>query len=413
MTSASLVADPKATPRIVPPARVPWTVDQAEDVTIYRYQSSRAQKLGVGLFLSFWLVGWSAGCVMIIREVILKPTLETYAFAGPFIAAWFAAVVTLAWILFGRKRLLLSPMGLGYESSLFAWRSRRLIPMNEIVRVDAESYRTGKSMTHRLLVETLGQPLTINGEVNEVRWLADQIGKQIASYQQTLGTDRLPSARMRSRQPLSLPETLLPSQEEVTPLSDSRLTVDINPDELRVQIRRVSSLSIVAVMLFLNMFWNGIVGVFLLQLIKDFQWFLFLFLIPFELIGLLFLWGLFWSITAPWWKEVWTFRRDEIQRRLHFLGIGRTRTFPITNLERIELGWKKERKPSRKAFNRDDSVRDDSGELYKLRIIHPWTEKHPIEVTPLTEGDARYLGDLIHRSSPLTFSEQQADRKGS
>lgn len=56
-------------------------------------------------------------------------------------------------------------------------------------------------------------------------------------------------------------------------------------------------------MLFVALFWNGIVSVFVWQLVLSFQrgspeWFLAIFLIPFELIGLALIGGFFWSVLA-------------------------------------------------------------------------------------------------------------------
>ncbi len=97
--------------------------------------------------------------------------------------------------------------------------------------------------------------------------------------------------------------------------------------------------------LFINLFWNGIVSVFLMALFgfgpegpQQFGigwWGMFLFLIPFEAIGLVMVVALFAVLLEPVHWTTWRFNRDEIALRDSWLGIGRTRRYDASSVTRV------------------------------------------------------------------------------
>src|SRR5438132_4146267 len=88
---------------------------------------------------------------------------------------------------------------------------------------------------------------------------------------------------------------------------------------------------------FVTVFWNSIVGVFVVELCKQFNLFLAVFLVPFEVIGVLF--AVYWlaCLTGPAWRRRWIFRPHEIARRDSALGIAWQKGYPVTQRVRIEV----------------------------------------------------------------------------
>ena len=101
------------------------------------------------------------------------------------------------------------------------------------------------------------------------------------------------------------------------------------------------------VALFLCCFWNGIVSVFLLNLFGVIPsknpveagefWFVFVFLIPFELIGLGFIWGVLCALFAGWSQERWVITKNEIRREKRNLGIKSVKRFDVSRAEKLEI----------------------------------------------------------------------------
>lgn len=101
------------------------------------------------------------------------------------------------------------------------------------------------------------------------------------------------------------------------------------------------------VALFLCCFWNGIVSIFLLSLFGVIPsknpveagefWFVFVFLIPFELIGLGFIWGVLCALFAGWSQERWTLTRDEIRFEKKLFGFKKVKRFDVSRAEKLEI----------------------------------------------------------------------------
>lgn len=370
------------------PKTIPWSIDSGENFWIYRYINSVGARMAGGAFLAFWLLCWTMGCLAALRTAIERPDIASFVLICPFFVAWIAATIVLSRMLLSKRQLFLSPQGLGYEVKLFIWHWRRLIPLAEIASIRAEKKQTGKTTHYHLIVETIGEPLRLSGYGDEVQWLARTLQDQLAALRRDLGmTDKV------KRTPTNLlPEVLERTDIPASPVSDSKLSIEKRAGELSITIRRSSSMTGASVLLFLNLFWNGIVSLFVIELIQDFRWFLFFFLIPFELLGLLLLWGLFAAVTAPFRSEVWIFRPDEISRRQELFGIGHGSHHQFTSLDHLELHWTK---AVNRAKVRTNKV--DTGEVYTLRLVDKAADVAPVDIHQLTEGDARHLADVLYR----------------
>jgi hypothetical protein len=194
------------------------------------------------------------------------------------------------------------------------------------------------------------------------------------------------------------------------PPSDSRARLRRDPEAVEFSWRGRWSLAAIGATAFVCLFWNGVVSVFVYQLFQQFQWFLCLFLVPFEVIGLVMFAAWFGALTAPAWRRAWTFRGSEIARLYSGFGIGWAKRYEVDTLDRIELqrrtagnGQAQELSP--------DILRP--GAQYSLSFVRPdGTEL--LEVGGLTEGEARWMADVLFRDFPGWFpSLPQAAREGS
>ncbi len=168
-------------------------------------------------------------------------------------------------------------------------------------------------------------------------------------------------------------------------------------EELTFANRGRFSLAAVLVILGVCLFWNGIVSVFLLSAFDiGFQgpkggerWFLLLFLIPFELIGLAMLGGLVLTLLEPFRVTRWRIARDAIVWRRTWLGLGQRKSWPVTQLSRLELQPDSD---SKKLVQSTAGSPDP--ENFRLVLID--REQHEIcRIADLSQGEVRWMGQHI------------------
>lgn len=362
-------------------------------------------------FLGLWLIGWSAGCSTLLTRVRADPSLFHIVFAIPFITAWFAASGALIGILFGRHRLAIDPQGLDYRFRAIVPLRRRHVPLAELKRaVSAIAKLQSESDQAHLCVriETTGKPVDFGRSLRpeELRWLIQRINDHLDSLrpQQRFQRDSTSAeaAEVAGPEPLRTTygaEVLTVASRLVTPPSDCRFALE-DFDELRFEWVGRWNLAALAGTTFINLFWNGIVCVFVLVLIRDFQWFLFFFLIPFEVIGLAMFVAWIFALAAPACRERWCFGWEEIQHRRSLFGVGWTSRYRAEPLSRIEL----EKRPAAPGATANPGMIDlaDHDGDYLLSFISR-DERIAFQIEGLTEGEARWIADQVLRAHAEWF----------
>lgn len=304
-----------------------------------------------GCFLTFWLIGWSVGCVFLASEVVLRPRLLMLLLGIPFWAAWvFVAAIVLK-TFFGRRRLSLSPDGIVIEDRVLRSASVRRIPLAEIVDIrDTEIASGDDGPQRRIEVVALGENLLVDPRVDGVehRWLVHRL------------TGHLEELRRKTGEPAPLAE----DREDcrgVSPPSDSRWDEFREDGGLVFEERGRLDLSTVGGLLFVNLFWNGIVSVFLCLLVgkaagvelgnpqqpdempPQMWWGLCLFLLPFEAVGLAMMAALVVALLEPLRVTRWRFTDLGAECSLRYLSVGRTWTYGNGPIERLSIvtenGW--------------------------------------------------------------------------
>ena len=165
--------------------------------------------------------------------------------------------------------------------------------------------------------------------------------------------------------------------------------------------------------MFVNLFWNGIVSVFVLQLLGAGPngiaplgaewWGLFFFLIPFEAIGLAMFVALLAALLEPVRRTVWTFSRQSIVCRWTWLGAGRTWNWPVEQLARLEI--RRDDPSVKKTFRASlkfSASTEGDGAEYRLLMVGP-EESELCSIDGLTEGEALWMGDTLLRQRKEWF----------
>lgn len=390
-------------PRPVQPLQPKVIIEQRGESLRVSY---RRREWATGGGLIFWLILWTVGCVFLVGVVMREPTLVHFLFAIPFWASWFFVLALLPKIFFQWEEFLLDSAGAVFSRRVFIETKRRATPLQEIKRfgiyeriVDSETGSTESGIE----METFGQPLEFAaGLANaELLWLQDLLQQQLVD--------------LRKRLHIEPPLGDLPSQSDgcfnsdsAKPPSDCRWQREDDFDALTFCQSGQISWTAVGFLLFISLFWNGIVSVFVCALFglvgkspQDSEWWwMFLFLIPFEVIGLIVLAGLLLVILEPVRRTSWKIGRWNIVCRLTWFGIGPAWDYSIERLARIQLNKKE---PPRKKYGKPATVPWKSADAtYRLSFVDK-SNREVCSIDSLTEGEAHWMADIIRRERLTWF----------
>jgi hypothetical protein len=359
-------------------------------------------------FLLVWLTGWTAGCIMLVRQALSDPSFVNILAAAPFLASWLFVVGVLVWMLFGVERVRLGFEGLEYRLTALVTFSRRRVPRAELNKVRAgmavrQVGDTEQGAQPCLTFESLGPPIDFACGISEEeqRWLVEWLNE----YLDALGPHGPPERSRAGRGDCITMDRrgiLRPAATPVEPPSGSRIEWRHHLDTIEFVWRGRWSLAAIAALTLLNLFWNGILGLIICKQVQDSDRFLFFFMIPHEVIGLCFVAAWLLALTAPVWRLTWTFGERQITRRLFasdadaiVFDIGWNKRFDIQPPVRIELRTQEKQKGSRSLW---PLLSHPEGE-YTLSFLGE-KNKELLAINGLTEGDARWIADVLLRSFP-------------
>ncbi|HZV04980.1 MAG TPA: hypothetical protein VE999_07860 [Gemmataceae bacterium] len=372
--------------------------------------SYRQRSWPVVCFLILWLTGWTGGCIMLIRQLIADPSVRNILFAVPFFASWIFVFGVILWMLSGVERVRLNAEGLDYQLIAVVTLARRLVPSTELKRVCAgmgprhaqNSSKSGEKLPC-LRFETQGLPIEFACGISEKeqRWLVEWLNQylDICWRHDPLERKRSPhkeaglKAGKRILQAVATPEE---------PPSDSRIDMRPDRDAMEFVWRGRWNPAAIAGMTFINLFWNGILAVFIYAQIEDFNWFLFFLLIPHEIVGMCLIAMWLATLTAPLWRLTWTFDERGAASRLSLsdedavvFNLGWSKRFDVQPPVRIELRRPEGEKPSGSLW---ELLSHPDGD-YSLVFIGI-EEKEFLRIDRLTEGDACWIADVLLHAFP-------------
>jgi hypothetical protein len=340
---------------------------------------------------------------MLVGQALSDPSFFHLLATIPFLASWFFVFGILVWMLFGVERVRLGLEGLDYRATALVTLSRRTVPRTEMKGVRADVRVRNKATEPCLKFETQGQPIHFAAGISEQeqRWLIERLNDYLNTLG-PLGAPNRPSATSICKQITSPGEILQAAAIPLEPLSESRIDVRYHADTVAFIWQGERSLSAIAGITFFNLFWNGVVGLFLCKQVQNWNWFLFFFMIPHEIIGLCIFALWLAALTAPAWRSTWTFGEREVTRRLSFsdangavFDLGWSKRFVVQPPVHIELRRRKEEKQSGSFWT---LLSHPDGE-YTLSFVSE-DDKELLAIKQLTEGDARWIADVLLRAFP-------------
>jgi len=366
------------------PARPRFRLEDQDGILWIRY---RRRQWGPGCFLSVWLTGWTAGCVMLIFMVVSKPELFSLLFALPFWAAWCVVAYLVLTMLFQTEDLAFDENGIHYRKLLGLPVYGRTIPRRELIRFECSettNIEENDAPIRYVEVLTTGRPLLLFPHLPEADrvWLTWALNEKLRS----------------------LPALNEPPSSHREPPSDCSWTLREEYDALVFLQRGRTDPVVLFGTLFLCLFWNGIVSVFVLVLLGQAPgdpgpqlggewWGLFWFLIPFEIIGLVFIGIFLLALGEPLRRTQWRLERDEISCRWSWLGVGRTWRYEVTSLTGVQLELR-ESTPESSIVPWKPFLQTTSSRQVQLRLAGE--NKWPLAIlSGLTEGEAYWMRDRI------------------
>lgn len=438
-----------------------------------------------GCFLVLWLIGWTIGCVFLTVQAIREPKLFHILFGIPSWASWLFVFGLILKMFFQRDALRLDRDGASFVRRVIVPVTHRNVPLHEIKRFaacGAASAGNAGGAGHAIELRTIGQPLRMFDGLapDQAAWLAHELNGHLHASKGPLdgpvGDEQLdgataesepaeadrPAGRSGDATVLAADDApagrgakprgrrrvvLQPAEQPIAPPSDTRRRRVDDFDAFEIVQRGRLSFSALGGLLLINAFWNGIVSVFIATLFlpemngpKGVDWWgLFIFLIPFEVIGLAMFLGLLFVVAEPFRKSSWRFGRQEIERRTTWLGFGPRQTWWIERLDRLELRERDGKihrllaargmsggEPRRRwAATANDStppaagqglaetlqslsaqVREVSAAAGADTVDLVFVERGNVEllkINALTEGEARWIADMVMRERPGWF----------
>lgn len=360
----------------------------------------RHREWGGGCFLMLWLCGWTVGCVFLAAQIWNKPELFMVAFAIPFWASWFFVFFLLLSMFLQHEELMLSADDLTYSKRIVVPIKTRVIPLAELLRFEdsrTTNFTENDQPKSYLEMVTVGRPLlALAGlSVDERTWLTWRLNQHLAFLKPE-------NLRRESPEP-SL-------RESSEPPSDCSWRCDDSFEGTTFTQRGRAMPAQLFGLLFVNLFWNGIVSVFVMTLIGVAPggpeigpewWGMFLFLIPFEVIGLLMFGALLYVLLEPARRTLWRFERDEVAFRRSWLGLVHTRRYDATSIERMQLDiGEGGAAPTGRSLV--PTLQTTASRHIRLRLIDTHNTE-VVSITGLTEGEARWMIDCVRRDHPDWF----------
>ena len=348
---------------------------------------------GAGLFMLLWLTGWTAGCLMLAYAAFIKREPGTLLFGVPFWASWVFVFFLLLKMFFQKDELVVDREGVVFRRQVIVKIKERRIPLGELKRVekytavtDSESGRTESGLE----IVTLGKSLRcFQGLSNdELSWLQWQLSEQLAGMAVSAGVEATGG------------------DLEVGPPTDSSWRRVDGFNDIGFVQRGQFVPSVVGMLLFINVFWNGIVSVFVGGLwgvmpfennppfASGFWWTLFVFLIPFEVIGLFFVAALISAVFEPAHCTWWKFSDTGIEQVQTWFGNGPRWSWNVAKLNRIELRLEDPQTRKKKFFRWNINWQQETKDCFELLFIDA-ANNEVCRMGGLTEGEGRWVSETV------------------
>ena len=385
-----------------------YITDEAILVTIPRERTQST-------FMFLWLIGWTAGCLWLLFGLINEPQWGLFCMAIPFWASWFFVAALLVWQFWGKERFLLRRQKASFERTAIVTLATREIPIAELkgFRTFCETDDEG-DRKEGIEVLNAGHVIRMGEDLVDVErdWIVFQLNQFLADTDATSksifpATERNGDSEIEHSQAVT--RLTIDHTCSVPPTDCSlQLVEDVNSFSI-VQQGKLRLLDVGGV-LFLNLFWNGIVSVFVVGLCGGFPmeetiegaawWGMLLFLTPFIAIGGFMFVALIHLIAEPFRRTTWRFEADGINRSIKWPLFSMNKSWLLRPLHHLAL-QRIDPHLNRKYFQLQ-SPSMAYRVTFELQLV---TTEYEVlfSIQTLTEGEARWLANVILTQHPRWF----------
>ena len=358
-------------------------LDLGDSLTL-NYQ---ARQWGASAFLIVWLTFWTFGCVALAVMAWQEPKLQTIVFGIPFWSSWGFVFAYVLSMLFKRERVLLNDEGLSYSQSVVIPLQDRVAPLAELrqfVSSSTTNYGEDDSPIHFVELITLGQPVLMLPYLpaKERNWLIWRLNKFVEEA--------------RKKYP----------QAPVDSPSDCSWQIEEFYDTTVFTQRGRPKLAMLGTTLFVCLFWNSIVSLFVLQFFGFLpdspqsgtdRWFLALFLTPFVIVGLGMVGILAYVLMEPFRRTRLEVSLNEISYGSRWFGLGRSRHYEIDSVNNLKV---QTRRASESKFQGVTmSMQTTASQQHELHFSGEGKSPTLI-IKRLTEGEAHWMASRILKIHP-------------
>jgi hypothetical protein len=378
------------------------TVDLTQSPDGIAITTRQARGAGGG-FLLLWLIMWTVGCVFLAGTIIADPSLGTIMFAVPFFAAWLAVATFLVWSFFGTETLLVRRDRVMFLRKAFVQLTARSVSVDDVRQFCTcrSSYQENDCYLWGIEVTTIGKPIRFGFRIpqQERLWLIAELNAFL-ELEGPVTDAEVKSAKKRLSEP-STSATRLTRANVLSEAPDDcgwQCEEDSSTVEF-FQQGRIKILSLLG-LLFINAFWNGIVSVFVLALWgwlpvdngmpQGIEWWgMFVFLIPFEVIGLAMFVGLIAVLAEPFRQTTWKVDQQQIKHTIRWPMFRWSRVFECDAIDRLELRQNEDDDDQRNSQSSWDSYMNTGS--FDITFVDQ-DNADVCTISGLTEGEARWMG---------------------
>ena len=369
------------------------------------------------IFGTLFVILWTFGVVGMGKQLLVDPTANHLFGFLAFLAFWLGMTAGILFSLFHRETLRLNHGGFELTRSAIIRYHRVLLPLSEMVgfkegteTIELEDSKKIVSVVE--LVQTDNKSITFAKElkpdataylVTELNQLLNSLrGRQAAAD----AAERMEKFVANQREEPSATQPVLLGKTPLTRPQDAVWSREEDFQGLTLaNYGRLSFKNLVPT-IFMAMFWNGIVGVFVGLLVNQrvhnldvgMWWFLFLFLIPFEIIGAFLVLAVVFAFLEPFRYSSWRFTGQTVEGLVSYFGIPWRRAYEIGPGASLTL---------ERGYPKLVNSRTKLDTLPLGVVINSSAGKTICAIRDLKEPEARWMADLILRSQPRMFSRNQ------
>ena len=394
--------EPAIPPR---PASLSYYYEDNGDSLVLRQKKHLMGEFGA-LGWAMVLILWTLACVFLIWDTFNEPEIYKFCFGIPFWTGWFL------WfgIVFGKTTVRLDRDGLLYTYHVVVRIISRQVPLDEIRYFHAIQIHDSESNSYLVEAVTFGKFVQFSTpNFGEAEWLAYDMNQALATRKGVSRPDMPPDGTKIDKdhdfsdykdELINIP--LVARPQNIDAPGDCRWKRYVDYNAVTFEKCSKFSLTELGMATFVMLCWNGLVSVFVLllwgfvkpdewRMFTPLWWGLFVFLIPFQAVGVYFVLLWFSILFAPFQRTCWNFHHNTVTCRAQWFGIGRSWHYTLDNCEKMVIDTQEPVKNT--DSSRVPRLFGKEG-FYQLAFVDDHNKKL-YSIKNLTFGEAHWIADHI------------------